>query len=250
MGDDHHGAASHEPPDSAPARLARSGRRDWQWARRGAAAVRRGRRPGPGPRVVVRRLRARPRRGPAGVSRPSGSRATTPARPASTTAAWTCSSVASGRPSRTLSAMERANRCGRCGTQANWARQASGSRSARSTSPTRTEPPSIGVRPSRTLEQGRLPATARPGDSHDLAGFDRERHAAQRRPGPARVPDLEPVHPQHASGRVGHVAADPVGRKWSLEYLEDVFGRFHPFGAGVIVGAQGSAAGDRPRAPG
>ena len=97
------------------------------------------------------------------------------------------SSVASGRPRRTLSAMERAKRCGRCGTQATWARQASRSRSARSTSPMRTEPASRVTRPSRTLEQGRLAASARPGEGHDLAGLDAQswtsRSAGSRRPG-------------------------------------------------------------------
>ena len=207
--------------------------------------------PGRGPPAGAPRRTGRPRRSRAGSQIPSGSRATTSSRPASLMAARTSSSLASGRPSRTLSAMERANRCGRCGTQASWARQASGSRSARSMSPIRTEPSRAGVRPSRTPSSVDLPqplgpaiATTSPGST--VRDTSRQR---RQRAGPGSGPRAGRSATSEVDGS-GTSRRVPRRRQRSLEHLEDVLGRLHPFGAGVVVRRRAGAAGGRPRGPG
>ncbi len=155
------------------------------------------------------------------------------------TAARTWSSVASGRPRRTLSAIDRAKRCGRWGTQATWARQASGSRSARLAAPYRDRAAPGGGQTEQDAQEGRLPAPARPGDGHDLAGIHREGHARQGRERPIRGsgPPAGRLAERNRDGS-GTSRAGASGGNRALEHLEDVLGRLHPFGTGVIVRAE------------
>ena len=91
----------------------------------------------PGPAVAQR------------VSDPLRQPPTTSVRPTAPARRATSASPASGRPSRTLSATERAKRWGRCGTQARWRRLAR-SRSASGDAPSRTVPASGGHSPRTT----------------------------------------------------------------------------------------------------
>ena len=135
-------------------------------------AARHAERRGPARRAVARRPTARPRdrrashRARPACPRPPPAARPPPARPKP--AAF----VASGRPSRMLSAIEAANRWGRCGIQATRARQASGSRLARSTPPSWTDPACGATNPSSTASSvdfphplGPVSATISPGST-------------------------------------------------------------------------------------
>jgi len=90
---------------------------------------------------------------------------------ASASARRTSSSVASGAPSRTLSATVPASRAGRCGAHATCARHCSMSASARSTPPTRTVPPDRRRKPSSTASRVDLPAPLGPTSATISPGF-------------------------------------------------------------------------------
>ena len=167
------------------------GRPGWPSARRGRGAARRGRRRGPGRDAGARPATGRRRRHRAGCRRRgagAGRRMPTrlPRAPPPPAA-----SLAPRRPTRTLSATERANRCGRWGTQPMPARQVSRSSSRRSTPPSRTWPEPGRRSPRIDLEEGGLAAAARADERHHLARLDHEFGAVQRRDAAARVGDVE-----------------------------------------------------------
>ncbi|RPK47565.1 hypothetical protein EES39_11870 [Streptomyces sp. ADI92-24] len=146
--------ASTMPASVSPSRLAvgSSSSSTGRSARNARASARRCRCPAERPEP------SSPRR----VAAPSGSSVTKSYAPASRSAAVTALSSASGRASRTFSAIVPAKRCGRCGTQAIRSRQRSGERSARSVPPTRTRPSSGAAKPSTTFSRVDLPTPLGP----------------------------------------------------------------------------------------
>ena len=135
---------------------------------------------------------------PSLVARPSGRSATNVAASAWRSAAHTSASVASGAPSRTLSATVPLNRYGRWGTQAMWRRHCSTSRAASSVSPTRIVPD---VGDEKAQQQGQDRALPGSAGTHEGDPLPRREH------------QIEPV--EHRPVAPGPDHGDRVQAGWS-----------------------------------